>query len=301
MGNPFFSICIPTYKQPQLLNKLLSSINKQNFRDFEVIISDDSEDDSVLQIINTDWTFKIKYFQNEKPLGAPENWNNAIEKCDGKWIKLMHHDDYFANDEALSIIHNSIINNNEVAFFFCATLIYETKSKNIIEYKPNEKYIKLLSLEPANLFFANVIGGPSATIFRSDITIRFDKSIVWLSDIEFYTHIILKYKIKSISNKLIVTSAELETQLSRSLIDNKSIELYEFFYCYKKLKVLLDSQNNKVFREVLLDMIDKYNVKSIKEINEINISFNRNTLLFFYIITKSKILKALIRKLNRKL
>jgi glycosyltransferase involved in cell wall biosynthesis len=42
--NPKISICIPTYKQVDKLEVLLRSIDSQTFRDFEVIVSDDSPD-----------------------------------------------------------------------------------------------------------------------------------------------------------------------------------------------------------------------------------------------------------------
>lgn len=39
---PLLSICIPAYERPALLKRLLDSIAKQVFKDFEVIITDDS-------------------------------------------------------------------------------------------------------------------------------------------------------------------------------------------------------------------------------------------------------------------
>ena len=45
MAEPILiSICIPAYKHPDFLKRLLDSISIQSFRDFEVIISDDSPD-----------------------------------------------------------------------------------------------------------------------------------------------------------------------------------------------------------------------------------------------------------------
>ena len=49
---PFFSICIPAYKNTDYLKRLLDSISIQTFRDFEVIITDDSPDETVSTFIN---------------------------------------------------------------------------------------------------------------------------------------------------------------------------------------------------------------------------------------------------------
>jgi glycosyltransferase involved in cell wall biosynthesis len=298
METPFFSICIPTYKQPELLKNLLKSIESQTFKNFEVIISDDTNDNSVELIANANWPFKVKFYKNNLPLGSPENWNNSIEKATGEWVKIMHHDDYFANDESLEVMHNSISKNSEFDFFFCSTIIYKTKTKEIIHYEPNEKYIDSLLTHPINLFSANVIGAPSATIFRRNLNVKFDKSLIWLVDIEFYTQVILKYKIFRILDRLIVTCVDLETQLTTSLKDNRKIEIFEFFYCFKKLKSSLNKENIKLFRAVLIDILDKHEVKSINEIKMYFKNVEFDPIIYMYILAKSKFIKKVIKKLN---
>ena len=53
------SICIPTYKEADLLKKVLYSIQQQVFTDYEVIISDDTQDDAI-KIVLTQFDFKDK-------------------------------------------------------------------------------------------------------------------------------------------------------------------------------------------------------------------------------------------------
>jgi glycosyltransferase involved in cell wall biosynthesis len=295
---PFFSICIPTYRQPELLINLLNTINSQTFRDFEVIVSDDSDDDSIEKITENKWSFDIKYFKNIKPLGSPENWNNAINKANGKWIKIMHHDDYFANNNSLLIMYEAISKAIDIDFFYCSTIIHNTKTKENTFYYPNEKYINSLDKIPVNLFFANVIGAPSVSVFKKDLKLKYDKSLIWLVDIEFYSRVLLKYKMQRIPDRLIVTCEEIETQLTTSLKDNKEIELFEFFYCYNKLRPLLNKENKRIFRNVLLDVIDKYKVKSLKDISELKINFLNNNLIYYYIIINFQFSKKILRKLN---
>ncbi len=101
-SQPFISICIPAYKRTQYLQRLLRSIAEQTFNNFEVIVSDDSNDDSVKKLIaQFENQFSLKYWQNQTSLGTPANWNAAIQKAAGEWIKLMHDDDWFATPSAL--------------------------------------------------------------------------------------------------------------------------------------------------------------------------------------------------------
>ena len=47
MQVPFISICIPAYKNTTYVGRLLDSISEQTFTDYEVVVTDDSPDDSV--------------------------------------------------------------------------------------------------------------------------------------------------------------------------------------------------------------------------------------------------------------
>src|SRR6478735_2601277 len=98
------SICIPAYKRTAYLKRLLDSVAIQTFKDFEVIVSDDSPDNSVETVCNEyAEKFKLLYFKNAAALGTPANWNFGISKANGDWIKLMHDDDWFADENALAV------------------------------------------------------------------------------------------------------------------------------------------------------------------------------------------------------
>ena len=77
MGQPSISICIPAYKRAQHLKRLLESIADQDYRDFEVILTDDSPDNEVAGLCNeyTD-KFPLTYHRNPSALGTPANWNS---------------------------------------------------------------------------------------------------------------------------------------------------------------------------------------------------------------------------------
>src|SRR4051812_35686400 len=118
---PLISICIPAYKNAAFVYRLLRSIVNQSFSDYEIIVSDDSPDDSVEKLVNE---FKegppIKYFRNRPAAGTPANWNLAIGKACGKWIKLMHDDDWFDNNDALLTFKKNTEKYTDCNFFYCA-------------------------------------------------------------------------------------------------------------------------------------------------------------------------------------
>ncbi|MBC7937190.1 MAG: glycosyltransferase, partial [Rhizobacter sp.] len=73
------SVCIPAYKNADFLRRCLDSLVSQSFTGFEVILSDDSPDDSVATIAEAyKKDLQIIYFKNDPSLGTPANWNFAM-------------------------------------------------------------------------------------------------------------------------------------------------------------------------------------------------------------------------------
>src|SRR5947208_1047223 len=105
-GNASISICIPTYQRIDFLKRLLNSISNQTFKDFEVIVTDDSPGDEVAKLCQQYPQLNLQYFKNDPALGTPANWNRAVSKANGEWIKLIHDDDWFATENALELFCN---------------------------------------------------------------------------------------------------------------------------------------------------------------------------------------------------
>jgi glycosyltransferase involved in cell wall biosynthesis len=260
------SICIPAYKQPSTLKKLLGSIQIQTFRDFEVIITDDSPGEELESTINENWNFPIRYYKNNPAKGSPGNWNSAIEKAKGEWIKIIHHDDWLASADSLEKFADAIHKEPNIDFFFCKSWIHNTRTGKESLYSPLEYRLNKIETFPAFLFEANIIGAPSAIIYRNQNKFKFDTNLIWLVDIEFYFRLILNGKIHRIDEGLIVIGEEQEFQLTTYLKNNKSVFVREYIYCYVKLKSLLNSKNRSFFRKRIVQILIDFEIKSISEI-----------------------------------
>jgi len=268
---PFVSICIPTYNLASNLKILLNSIAEQNFKDFNVIISDDSPGDEIQTIANSEeWNFPISYYKNQPAKGSPGNWNNAISKANGKWIKLVHHDDWFDNPNTLQHFVNATFENPDGKFFYCKTLIFDASTNLKFNYNPPKKRLDQLMSHPAILFHTNVIGGPSTTLIHRDIAneFRYNIDLIWLVDIEYYIRIMQNHKIYLVNESLIITTSGSLHQLTNSLINDKYINLREYLYCYNLFKKLLNKANLAIFIERILFVLQQFEVKSTIEISD---------------------------------
>jgi glycosyltransferase involved in cell wall biosynthesis len=227
MFTPLVSICIPAYKQPALLQRCLDSIAVQTYKNIEIIISDDSDNAGVAEVVQSySSTLAIKYYRNATALGSPANWNNAIDKATGELYILLHHDDYLAREDALQQYCAFFEMQPQIdGFFSKSTPVNDAKEPTQIKYEPN--IIKQLRQEPDLLIRSNQIGPPSNLMLRTSVREHYDTRLLWLVDIEFYIRIIKKgHKIGYIKETLVYVGIHPE-QITRFCMNNPHIVLWE--------------------------------------------------------------------------
>jgi len=275
MTIPKVSICIPAYKQIEYLQRTLNSIQIQIFRDYEIILTDDSskEDNSVKNIVDTyDFKTKLKYFKNEKRLGSPANWNRAIELASGEYIKILHHDDWFTNSDSLEKFVDLLDHNSKADFAFSSSLVWDIKNNIKRLNRVQKKYLRRLSNNPESLFFGNIIGAPSATIFRRNTHEIFDQKLKWVVDIDFYIRLLKKNDFVGYCDEaLICTPDKASHQVTQLCINNKAIELFEYIYLFNKIY----HKDIKLYKYYIffIKLFKKYNVISMDIFNQLNIKF----------------------------
>ncbi|MGL5035683.1 MAG: glycosyltransferase family 2 protein [Microcystaceae cyanobacterium] len=94
---PILSICIPAYNRPLWLRRALETIADSNFSQVEVVITDDSDDQTAEEIakeVLKNWSGKWCYEFHESRLGMAENWNRAISLATGEYVMVLHDDDF---------------------------------------------------------------------------------------------------------------------------------------------------------------------------------------------------------------
>ncbi|HUZ58314.1 MAG TPA: glycosyltransferase, partial [Hanamia sp.] len=150
-------------------------------------------DDGVKQLLETfPTTNNIRYYKNSKALGTPENWNEAIRKSEGTWIKLMHDDDWFANENSLQNFYEATLKHPNRSFFFSAYKNVEENSGNIKNVHVSTLGRFLLWSGSLNLFKKQYIGNPSCTLVKKNLNIWYDQDFKWVVDFEYYIRCLKK-------------------------------------------------------------------------------------------------------------
>ncbi len=135
-----FSIITPTYKRADLLSRTLRSVLNQTYPDFEIIIVNDSPDDSTYNEFKKNISdSRIKYFKNEKNLGVNYSRNFAMDNIsnDSDFIIFLDDDDWFATD-TLSEFNKLIISKPNQKWFI--TNRAYTDGKLVTKYPEPEKF-----------------------------------------------------------------------------------------------------------------------------------------------------------------
>ncbi len=93
MNPPLVSICIPTYNRPDLLQRAVHSCLAQTLGDFEIVITDNSDNNASGDMIARLADPRIRYFKNETNIGPWHNGKRAADLATGKHVKFLMDDD----------------------------------------------------------------------------------------------------------------------------------------------------------------------------------------------------------------
>lgn len=90
---PLVSVCIPTFNCEGFIQRTIASVLGSTYENIEILITDDCSTDKTSEIISQFKDKRIRFSRNEKRLGVPGNWNQAITKSQGELICFLNHDD----------------------------------------------------------------------------------------------------------------------------------------------------------------------------------------------------------------
>lgn len=93
MSTDLVSIIMPSYNTAPYIQKTIQSVLDQTYKNWELIIVDDCSNDNTDVILSKVADPRIKYFKNEKNLGAAVSRNRALCEAKGRWIAFLDSDD----------------------------------------------------------------------------------------------------------------------------------------------------------------------------------------------------------------
>ena len=112
------SVIIPVYNVKQYIVECLDSLEKQLFRDFEIICVDDCSDDGTYEVLSgyAEKLSNLSVFRNVQNSGAALSRNSGLQYAKGKYVIFLDSDDKF-DEKLLKNLYDACVKENaQVAF-----------------------------------------------------------------------------------------------------------------------------------------------------------------------------------------
>lgn len=176
------SVCIPAYEMRgygrQFLAELLSSIDKQEYHNVEIVVSDHSSTSDIEDLCRGWQTHRsVVYVRcGERRGNSSVNMNNAIAHATGSIIKPMHQDDFFISDSALGFIGSAF--GGGALWGACGYAHASGFDASKRSYRVPHYNQRILT--------RNTIGAPSVCFFRRELDFWYDENLIWMNDADLY-------------------------------------------------------------------------------------------------------------------
>jgi glycosyltransferase involved in cell wall biosynthesis len=208
---PIVTVVIPMFNAEKYIEKCITSVLEQTFKNFEVICVDDGCTDNTLDILKQFTDPRIKLI-SQKNRGLAGARNIGIYAAKGIYIALLDSDDFWSNEKLTK--HVAHLNSNpEVGVSYCPSL-FITENGSIMGIG---QFPKLKEINFRDIMCRNPVGNGSAPVIRrrllADISTTnkeqnckyyFDETLRQSEDIELWVRIALltSWKFEGISAPL---------------------------------------------------------------------------------------------------
>jgi len=101
---PKVSVVIPAYNEATYIDRLLTALSKQNFKDFEVIVSDAESKDGTKEVVDS-FADKLDIrFIEAAPKGPAFGRNQGAKHARGQWLLFLDADDDIDDPDFISTL-----------------------------------------------------------------------------------------------------------------------------------------------------------------------------------------------------
>lgn len=276
---PEISVIMPVYNASKYLREAIESVLNQTFKEFELIILNDSSTDNSAEIIieYAKKDSRIQFVNQEVNIGPSLLRNLGIEKSKGKFIALLDADD-IALPTRFEKQRQVLLENDQIGL--CGswyTLFGEGIKNKVIETIPNPELVKILFLDNNNI-------GNSTVMLKKEVLgdLRFDLNYVPVEDYELWSRLILKTDFYNIPESLVLYRWH-DTNITQTKRENtekslKKIKANQF----ELLDIEVNDSNYETFQDVFELRLKNYSNNVLQVIAAGNLIIEKNKIKNIY-------------------
>lgn len=266
---PLISVIITTYGKPIYLEKAIESVKQQTFTDFELIVVDDNDSNSINRSLTENVINKfsnIIYLKHDRNKNGAAARNTGIRESKGKYIAFLDSDDFYVSNR-LERCYNAMekISNKYAGVYTGCEF-----------RRNNQKYHKFNKLKSGN-FLIETLACTFKFSTGSNLFVRksvveelngFDEHFLRHQDYEFLVRLFQKYDLYGIREILviknnenfnlpnvnkIISTKELYLDKYKNIILNLKSSKRKYVYYSQYISIALSALTNKDF-----DLYKKY-------------------------------------------
>ena len=299
---PMVSIGLPVYNGEELLRESIESLLSQDFKDFELIISDNGSMDSTPDICAeyAKMDQRITYHRMEDNIGAIRNFTRTLNSADSPFFMWASHDDLHQTG-FISRCLDRITRDPSIALVYAATEMVDKNNKSqgvvrdsfqVDQEEPVERFRRLIwNLGLCNMFYGlyRTRALRKATSLRRNLYRAYDNLLL--------AEIALSGKIVQLDEALFIrrttrnrnlTLEELNANLINTFDSYKMTEGITFPHCrlaYAHFELihesdLSDSEKNYLLGEIRDCFKTRFGYRMLTEIDRALNLINQGT--YFY-------------------
>jgi glycosyltransferase involved in cell wall biosynthesis len=268
MNEYTYSIIIPHWNQPYLLNECLKTIPQR--RDIEVIVVDDGSDEvyvNELKALVESYSHVKIIFEAKRTAGYARNQGLAMAK--GEWLVFADSDDYFL-DGFLNILDN-YRNSQAQIVYFNTTSVYLNTSEIAKRHIYTNKVLSFFNLSDRRTvdFVRCLLLGPCSKMFKRELIVQ---NQVLFDDVPVMNDTIFALKAAMCATDIDVSSSVIYciTASANSMISRNSVELIKVrLGVYMRANELYEKYHFKQYKMNVVALIfsaRKFGIGAVKEL-----------------------------------
>lgn len=191
MTDPKISCVIPTYENVGLAEQCIRAAAAQRGVAIEIVVSDDSASDAVRALtarLARDHP-QILYGPGARTGNPVDNWNAGLDRARGDYAVMIHHDETLVDPDYLRRAAEAL----EATGARLLVSDLDVRSLSGSRFPLVVRVARLLRLPSWTLYLLNWIGPTAVVVFPLAGQPRFDRRLVWNSDVDFYARLFRRH------------------------------------------------------------------------------------------------------------
>jgi glycosyltransferase involved in cell wall biosynthesis len=224
---------MPVYNGEKYLNQALESLLQQDFRDFELIISNNDSDDSTEEICLKYGAIdsRIRYHRQHKNIGAVNNFKYVLENATSPFFLWAAADDVWSHNWLSSLFEAAIKEPNRAVF---GNAVYIDSGGSVIKHPANNvsfNFNKNSLLRRIQYIYTPHIYGKMILLYAlypREIFLRLSKDELSLTEYNHHDSILIfqvlkGVKFQAVKNSILYKRNHSESEYSKNIIQKKRI------------------------------------------------------------------------------